>query len=46
MNLKIKMVYRGDGDVVEKVFGPYFVEVKGTEIFVLDESGNTEYFAF
>ena len=47
MALKIKMVYRGDGDIVEKVFGPYsLVEVKGTEILVLDESGNTEYFAF
>ena len=46
MALKIKAVYRGDDDVVEKVFGPYSdVEVKGCQIFVLDTSGNTEYFA-
>ena len=44
---KIKAVYRGDDDVVEKVFGPYSgLEVKGSQIFVLDKSGNTEYFAF
>ena len=48
MALKIKAVYRGDDDVVfrEKVFEPYSsVEVKGCQIFVLDTSGNTEYFA-
>ena len=34
---KIKAVYRGDDDVVEKVFGPYSdVEVKGCQIFVLE----------